>query len=78
MECMKNMKYYLQFLVFTLCLSFIACSDDDENKTKPIFPDLQKIEGVVNETTQIEFEATSSWRLTSSALWCKFVIEGKK
>ncbi|WP_394901646.1 DUF5003 domain-containing protein [Bacteroides xylanisolvens] len=75
---MKNMKYYLQFLVFTLCFSFIACSDDDENKTKPIFPDLQKIEGVVNETTQIEFEATSSWRLTSSALWCKFVIEGEE
>lgn len=75
---MKNLKYYLQFLVFALCLSLVACSDDDDQKVKPIFPELQKIEGVVGETTNIEFEATASWRLTSSALWCKFVVEGEE
>lgn len=75
---MKNMKYYLQFIVLAFCLSLAACSDDDDNKTTPVFPELQKIEGTVGETLTVRFDAPVAWRLTSSALWCKFVVDGEE
>lgn len=74
---MKNITYYLRFLTLALCFFIAACSDDDKEPTKPVFPELQKIEGVVGQTATIEFEAASEWRLTSSALWCKFIVDGE-
>lgn len=73
---MKDMKYYLRFIVLMLCVSFVACDDDDKEAT-PIFPELQKIECAVGEKQTLTFDATSDWTLTSSALWCKFVVDGE-
>lgn len=74
---MKDMKYYLRFVVLMLCFSFVAC-DDDEKAAEPIFPELQKIECAVGEEQTLTFDAAGDWTLVSSALWCKFVVDGKE
>lgn len=74
---MKDMKYYFRFLMLALCISFAACSSDDDDNQTPVFPELQKIECAVGDTKELSFEASSDWVLTSSALWCSFVVDGE-
>lgn len=74
---MKDMKYYLRFITLMSCILFIACSDDDK-ETKPVFPELQNIECAVGDEKTLTFEATNNWTLTSSALWCFFVVDGEE
>lgn len=74
---MKDMKYYLRFIVLMLCVSFVACSEDDKGTT-PVFPELQEIECAVGEEQTLTFDATSDWTLVSSALWCKFMVDGQE
>lgn len=74
---MKDMKYYFRFLILALCVSFAACSNDDDENQKPVFPESQKIECAVGDTKELSFEASSDWVLTSSALWCTFVVDGE-
>lgn len=74
---MKDMKYYLRFIMLMSCILFIACGDDDK-ETKPVFPELQKIECTVGDEKALTFEATNNWTLTSSALWCSFVVDGEE
>lgn len=74
---MKDMKYYLRFIVLMLCVSFVACNDDDK-ETAPIFPELQKMECAVGDEQTFTFDAVSDWTLTSSALWCTFLVDGEE
>ncbi len=73
---MKDLKYYLGFIMLAFCVLFVACSDDDE-EVKPVFPELQKLECAVGDEKALSFEATGNWTLTSSALWCTFVVDGE-
>ena len=74
---MKDKIYYLKFLVLVFCLAFASCSDDDDKgQGNPVFPEVQKISCAVGETATLTFNANMNWKLSSSALWCKFVVDG--
>ncbi|WP_430812794.1 MULTISPECIES: DUF5003 domain-containing protein [unclassified Carboxylicivirga] len=73
---MKNIKFYLWFLIASVALITWAC-DDDSDESTPIFPTLQQVAGDVGETKALSFEASNDWTLTSSALWCRFEEEGQ-
>lgn len=75
---MKDKIYFLRFVVLAFCLVFVACSDDDDKKQgDPIFPEVQKISCAIGETVELTFNANMNWKLSSSALWCKFVVGGE-
>lgn len=61
--------------VALLAFTMGACSDDDDEVTVQ-FPELQELTCNVGETKDLTFKASSDWQLTSSALWCKFVVDG--
>ena len=76
---MKDKIYYLKFLVLVFCLAFASCSDDDDKgQGNPVFPEVQKISCAVGETATLTFNANMNWKLSSSALWCKFVVDGEQ
>ena len=56
-------------LAFTLG----ACSDDDDDITIE-FPQQQELTCNAGETADLTFKATTDWQLTSSATWCKFLV----
>lgn len=65
-------------MALAACLAFASCSKDDDNVPSVSFPELQTIECEVNSTTDISFESVGSWKLSSSALWCQFVVDGEQ
>lgn len=78
-DYMKDKIFFLRFLALVFCFFMAACSDDDDKEqNKPVFPELQQIAGKVGETTELTFNANGAWKLTSSALWCKFLIDGEE
>ena len=71
----RNICQIITFALFAL--SFGACSDDDETVTVE-FPAQQEITCNVGETAELSFNASTDWQLTSSALWCKFLVNGEE
>ena len=63
-------------LIMAFCVS--ACSDDDDDTVTPVFPAKQTINCNVGETKELSFDANTSWQLTSSATWCRFVVDGEE
>ncbi len=61
-------------LFMALCIS--ACSDDDDDAVKAVFPEKQTVNCVYGDTKELNFEASANWQLTSSATWCRFVNDG--
>jgi hypothetical protein len=59
--------------LLTLCVS--ACSDDDDDVV-PTFPEKQTINTEANKTHELTFDAATNWQLTTSATWCRFVVDG--
>lgn len=47
-------------------------------KLSAVFPQLQKMERAVGDEILLSFEAGSNWSLTSSALWCTFLVNGEQ
>ncbi len=74
---MKNIKFYLRFLIVATALTMVAC-DDDGDEASAVFPQLQKMECAVGDEILLSFEAGSNWSLTSSALWCTFLVNGEQ
>lgn len=74
---MKDMKYYFRFIALMICVLLVACNDDDK-ETKPVFPELQKIECAVGNEETLTFDAVGNWTLVSSALWCTFIVDGEE
>ena len=75
---MKEIRYYFQWIALTCFVFFASCGDDDKEAAKVVFPEAQKLECTVGEEKNLTFEATADWALTSSALWCSFVVNGEK
>lgn len=71
-SCMKGLgkSWFFIGLLMTFCL--VACSDDDDEKVAPLFPEKQNIVCNANDTREFTFEANANWSLASSAIWCKF------
>lgn len=69
-----NMTWFFVSLVMALGVS--ACSDDDDDDIIPTFPEKQTINSNGNETQELTFDAGSNWQLTSSAAWCRFMVDG--
>lgn len=69
-----NMTWFFVSLVMALGVS--ACSDDDDDDIVPTFPEKQTINSNGNETRELAFDAGSNWQLTSSAAWCRFMVDG--
>lgn len=69
-----SMNWFFIGLIMALCVS--ACSDDDDNNTTPAFPEKQTINCGVGDTKELTFDANADWTLTSSATWCRFVVNG--
>lgn len=62
-------------LIMAICVS--ACSDGDDDATSaPVFPETKSISCNAGETKEFTFDANLDWRLTSSAIWCKFEKDG--
>lgn len=73
---MKKLYYIFSLLILASSFALVGCSDDDSNKTVDItFPELETVSHKIGDTGTITFEATSSWKLTSSALWLVFMDE---
>lgn len=69
-----NMTWFFVSLVMALGVS--ACSDDDDDDIVPTFPEKQTINSNGNETRELAFDAAANWQLTSSAAWCRFMVDG--
>ena len=66
-----NICRMITFALFAFALG--ACSDDEENVTVE-FPQQQELTCNAGETTNLTFKASTDWQLTSSAIWCKFLV----
>ncbi|PTN10419.1 DUF5003 domain-containing protein [Mangrovibacterium marinum] len=72
---MKDFKYFFRFLTVALYIVVLAsCSNDDEEPALT-FPSVQQVDCLVGDQKQLSFEAGADWSLTSSALWCTFVVD---
>lgn len=69
-----NMTWFFVSLVMALGVS--ACSGDDDDDIVPTFPEKQTINSNGNETRELAFDAAANWQLTSSAAWCRFMVDG--
>lgn len=65
------------FIGLVMALSVSACSDDDDEVT-PTFPAKQTIDTNADKTHEFTFDAGANWQLTSSAIWCRFVVDGEE
>lgn len=75
---MIKIKNIGKYMALAGCLAFASCSKDDDNVPSVSFPELQTIECEVNSTADISFESTGNWKLSSSSLWCQFVVDGER
>ena len=75
---MIKIKNIGKYMALAGCLAFASCSKDDDNVPSVSFPELQTIECEVNSTADISFESTGNWKLSSSSLWCQFVVDGEQ
>lgn len=63
----------IMVLAMMIMTAFTACSDDDNEGNKTVvFPELANISSAAGETTELFFEASADWELSSNAGWCKF------
>lgn len=63
----------IMVLAMMIMTAFTACSDDDNEGNKTVvFPELANISSTAGETTELSFEASADWELSSNAGWCKF------
>lgn len=63
----------IMVLAMMIMTAFTACSDDDNEGNKiVVFPELANISSAAGETTELSFEASADWELSSNAGWCKF------
>lgn len=63
----------IMMLAMMIMTAFTACSDDDNEGNKTVvFPELANISSAAGETTELSFEASADWELSSNAGWCKF------
>ena len=75
---MKNIKYIIGILALTLCGLFTAsCSDDKDEVINITFPEAETETVVIGQKGTISFEAAANWKLSSSALWLKFIVDGE-
>lgn len=59
-------------LVAVLLFAMAACSEK-EDAVAPVFPEEELVEAVTPGTAHtLSFTANMNWKVTSSALWCKF------
>lgn len=63
----------IMVLAMMIMTAFTACSDDDNEGNKTVvFPELANISSAAGETTELSFEVSADWELSSNAGWCKF------
>lgn len=73
---LKSMSWFMA-LTMMIIVSFTGCSDSDDNtNTTPVFPELKSISCNAGETKEFTFDANLDWKLTSTAIWCKFEKDG--
>lgn len=73
---LKSMSWIMA-LAMMFIVSFTSCSDSDDNtNTTPVFPELKSISCNAGETKEFTFDANLDWKLTSTAIWCKFEKDG--
>lgn len=65
------------FIGLVMALSVSACSDDDD-EVAPTFPAKQTIDTNADKTHEFTFDAGADWQLTSSAIWCRFIVDGEE
>lgn len=76
---MKDIFFYLRMLMFAfMAVVAASCSDSDDKDAKPTFPAIQKMELNVGDEKTLSFDASQKWSISSSALWCTFVVDGEK
>lgn len=75
---MKHVNYLSFFLLALFSISFISCSDDDDNKLNTGITNQSWTEGKSLEISQdndlsVSFNAAAKWvaSVTSGADWCK-------
>lgn len=64
-------------MLLMLCSLLIGCSDEDDKIAALEFPVWPEWDGRIGEEKALVFDAPADWTLTSSALWCCFVVAGE-
>lgn len=73
---MKKLSYIFSLIILAGSFALVGCSDDANNQSIDItFPELETVSHKIGETGTITIDAAANWKLTSSALWLKFVDE---
>lgn len=64
------------FISLVMALGVSSCSDDDDDTPSFQFPEKQTVHCSAADTRELTFEANAAWSLTSSELWCRFLVDG--
>lgn len=67
---------FFKLILPILCLAFTACSSDNDEPILPEFPEMQVVSLSAGQQTEINFKATSEWRLVSDKVWLRFLVPG--
>lgn len=63
------------FLILLVGLVFVSCSSGDEkvNVIAPVFPESKQFDIIPDEIIEINFNASTEWKLASNRQWLKFI-----
>ncbi len=73
MNVIKNISILKRFCLLAALMCTMAACSDEEEAVAPSFPEQEIVEAVTPGTAHtLSFTANLDWKVTSSALWCKF------
>lgn len=73
MNVIKNISILKRFCLLAALMCTMAACSDEEEAVAPSFPEQEIVEAVTPGTAHtLSFTANMNWKVTSSALWCKF------
>lgn len=78
---MRRINYFSYFLILLATISFVSCSDDDDNdKLKSGITNQSWTEGKAVEISEgnalsVSFNAASKWVASSNSNWCKVLTK---
>lgn len=73
MNVIKKASILERFCLFAVAMFMVTSCSDDEKAAAPVFPEEEVVEAVMPGAEHtLSFSANMNWKVTSSALWCKF------
>lgn len=70
---MKQLKKISVLVVLLSSILFFSCSKENDNTTQIEFPELKEVTLAPNSQSELAFNASQDWRLSSSMTWCSLI-----